>query len=67
MSRTVHHHFDYEIDGHKRTYRMYTNGPQDVYLEREEDNSKVPYTINGNPIHFGLTLISSTLLHTCYC
>ena len=58
MSRTVHHHFDYEIDGHQRTYRMRSNGPKDVYLTREEDEGHIPYTINGQPIHFGLTLIS---------
>jgi hypothetical protein len=58
MSRTVHHHFDYEIDGHSRTYRMRSNGPHDVFLVRELDDSKVPYTVDGVPIHYGLTLIS---------
>ena len=47
MSRTVHHHFDYEIDGHQRTYRMHSTDPQHVWMNREEDDSKIPYTVNG--------------------
>lgn len=45
MTRTVHHHFDYEIDGHKRTYRMHSTGPHNVWMNREEDDSKIPYTV----------------------
>eukprot|EP01052_Picozoa_sp_SAG31_P032992 SAG31_NODE_3675_length_3998_cov_2.494229_3_plen_204_part_00 len=58
MTRTVHHHFDYEIDGHQRTYKMHSEGPHKVWLTREEDDSKIPYTIDGQPIHYGMTLIS---------
>jgi len=58
MTRTVHHHFDYEIDGHQRTYRMHSTGPHNVWMNREEDDSRIPYTVNGSPLHFGLTLIS---------
>lgn len=45
MTRTVHHHFDYEIDGHQRTYRMHSTGPHNVWMNREEDDSKIPYTV----------------------
>ena len=55
---TVHHHFDYEIDGHQRTYKMHSEGPHKVWLTREEDESKIPYTVDGQPIHYGMTLIS---------
>jgi len=56
MTRTVHHHFDYEIDGHARTYRMHSTGPHNVWMEREADDSKIPYTVNGGkqparPLH----------------
>ena len=44
MTRTVHHHFDYERDGHQRTYRMACYGPANMHLERTEDDSPIPYT-----------------------
>jgi hypothetical protein len=43
---------------HALRYRMRSNGPHEVWLNREQDGSKVPYTIGGQPIHFGMTLIS---------
>ena len=43
----VHHHFDYQLDGHARQYVLHASSwnhtHHDVYLIREMDGFKIPY------------------------
>ena len=46
MSVTVHHHFDYAVDGHSRTYQLHCETPQgepSVYIVRKTDGFSIPY------------------------
>ena len=51
LTRTVHHHFEHELDGHTRKYTLhYANS--EAHLVRAEDKSKIIYD------RFGISLIS---------
>ena len=47
LTTTVHHHFDYALDGHKREYRLHVEGASattwTASLTRLADGARIPY------------------------